>query len=222
MSRAFAFTKQVPIETALDHYFIYWQPPIPPAQFEGVELTPELICSLGWWIRGAKIQTERVRNHFAIQTTYPNLGQPNVEVSIRSEDGARYLDIESAYFYALKNQGLGSCAFLRCVKAAQQIGCQYIVVQASGKKSRDPDGDNGHYSWPRMGFNADVTSEILAALSGRIDDLSGIRDVREIVLLYGDIWKAMNITLPLRFSLDENVSDLAHLYSYLRGKRLLL
>lgn len=133
-----------------------------------------------------------------------------------------YLDIESAYLYDLKGMGLGSCAFLRSANAAQLLGCQYIAVQASGGKSRDPEGDSGHYSWPRMGFDASLTPKMLASLSGRVENLAGTETVRETVALYSDIWKTAKLTLPLQFSLGKDSSDLAYLRHYLRQKQLLL
>lgn len=208
--------------TKLDHFFLHQSLPAAPLQLDGHELAPEIICGLGWWIRNAKIEVSRVSRHLLIQTTYPGQREPNLEISIREENGQRYLALESIYLDDFGGYGLGSCALLRCALAARRIGCSFIAVQASGKRTRSQRPDSGHYSWPRMGFNGPLSLEVKEQLRGKIGGEIMADTVRDAVLLYKEQWKDMPIITPLTFKLEDQTSDLPYLLQYLSSRSLLL
>lgn len=210
------------VATKLDHYFLATRPPTGAERFAGRLIDPWTLCRLGWWIRGSTLELIRYGpQHLAILVTYPGIDHPNIEVSLHTEHGRMWLELEGVYLFALKGLGLGSCAMWHCALAAQRLGCRYIAVQASGVVTRDEGGDIGYYAWPRMGFDAPLRLAMQSRLASAAPDMLHCRTVREALEHDKEVWRAAAATVPLTFHLGDDSPDLTYLRRYLAQRRLL-
>lgn len=135
----------------------------------GRELSPEELASLANAPSGSTVKVL-------------DAGRDRLEVYSNSErhDAVRFvkrdhngdLVLENSSFEVFENgTGLGSKLLARQVDAAQKLGVKLIETHAA----RGDDTANGYYTWPRLGYNADLDGldrkSITEGMDGPLKDL---------------------------------------------------
>lgn len=137
----------------------------------------------------------------------------------RNQQGA--LVIKNVLFKLLEYapDGLGRDAFVRQIIGARALGVNYLETFAAGSKQAE--GWNGYYTWPRLGYNALLTDDekrLLQFLPG----FRGVRDLNDLILRGGGTWwKDAGDGRDMVFYLDGRRRSVKILLLYLREKGLL-
>lgn len=114
----------------------------------------------------------------------------------------------------LQGQGIGTSVFARQVESARRLGVQEIHTTAAKNKNM-----NGYYTWPRVGYNADLPGKYAKKLP---DELKGATTFHELYAKPGgrEWWKANGGTVDMHFNLQDDSSSLQVFNAYLaqRGR----
>jgi GNAT superfamily N-acetyltransferase len=117
-----------------------------------------------------------------------------------------------------QGKGLGTKIFKEQVDAAAKMGFKYIATNAGGEPGEDM---NGYYTWPRLGYDADLkdvdggylTKEAQKVVpeASKISDLMRTQEGREW-------WKANGTEFRAQFDLSEGSQSRKVLDEYVKAK----
>lgn len=108
----------------------------------------------------------------------------------------------------LQGQGLGTSIFAKQVEGARVLGVSEIRTTAAKNKNM-----NGYYTWPRVGYNADLPAKYARKLPDSLKDAKTFHD------LYAkpggrDWWKANGGTVDMHFDLKSGSASLRVFNAY--------
>ena len=131
---------------------------------------------------------------------------------LRSESDGLCLVIDS--FVILRKEyrgcGIGFACFYRQIRRARHLG--FRKVRTDTKRKTD---ENGHYTWPRFGFDALLPIPILGTLPLFLHGAVSVLDVMEFPA--GRIWwKKNGIGLSLQFDLQWSSRSMRVWHKYLK------
>ena len=130
---------------------------------------------------------------------------------LRSESDGLCLVIDS--FFILRKEyrgrGIGFACFQRQIHRARRLG--FRKVQTDTKRKKD---ENGHYTWPRFGFDALLPIPLLGTLPLFLHGAVSVLDVMKFPA--GRIWwKENGIGLSLQFDLHRSSRSMRVFRRYL-------
>ena len=134
---------------------------------------------------------------------------------LRSESDGLCLIIDSALIFQAdcRGCGIGFAAFQRQVHRARHLGFRKIRADTERKQN-----ENGHYTWPRFGFDAPLPSPFLHRLPVFLHGAASVLDVMEFPA--GRIWwKEHGIGLSLQFDLRRFSRSMTVFLAYSRRRR---
>jgi hypothetical protein len=113
--------------------------------------------------------------------------------------------------------GLGTRMAATSLLTAASLGLKRCELTAWG-----PPRYNGHYTWARLGFDAEFSQSDIQRL--KRDGRTGIRSVSELMTTDSerDWWKAFGWTMEMAFDLDANSKSMQTLENYLALKGVAL
>ena len=114
-----------------------------------------------------------------------------------------------------QRQGRGTKIFARQVEHAGKLGVKRISCLAGADQ---PPENNGYYTWPALGFDAEIPAGLAAKLP---EKLAGAKRLSELFASRegADWWLEHGITMEMRFDMDENSVSRKRLADYLASKR---
>jgi hypothetical protein len=117
-------------------------------------------------------------------------------------------------------KGAGAELFAHQVETMAAQGVQRIEAHAAGEAGPDgkPDGGNGYYTWPRLGYSGKMSSAQVTKLPPEIQKaLGGKRDVRDLFDLPGgaEAWLTKGSSLVVSFDMAEGSRNREALKSYM-------
>jgi SPP1 gp7 family putative phage head morphogenesis protein len=121
-------------------------------------------------------------------------------------------------------RGHGFEVFANQVQALREGGVSRIVNLAAGSKIRSErdDSQNGYYTWPRLGYDGDMSDEQFARLP--MDLRNSMADSRSVLDLYEkpggkEAWKEHGSDIALNFDLMDGSRSLKTLGAYIEERR---
>ena len=139
------------------------------------------------------------------------------------KDGSRY--IENVNFYVkTPGQGLGTKVLADQVANAQAMGFTKIKTFAAGSGpnsfyAMDWDGENGYYTWPRLGFDGNIPDTVARKLP---PEFKGAKRVSDLMATTGgrEWWKLNGEATEMEFDLTPGSESTKTLAEYLNTKKL--
>jgi hypothetical protein len=126
---------------------------------------------------------------------------------LKRDESGFYLNYEHVLLAEDAPQGLGAVAFYRAARSAKAIGLSRIELDAAGGQGYKMGIEggwwrsyNGYYSWPRFGFDAEITSETRERLKGTPFD-PACTTLLQLMEWDADWWKANGAGGPMVFDL---------------------
>ncbi|UOP04999.1 hypothetical protein [Conchiformibius kuhniae] len=129
-------------------------------------------------------------------------------------DGSLILRNESQYLLAeQQGKGIATEALKQQIIAARKLGIERIETYAVRGET-----ENGYYTWARLGFDGDLTADILNRLP---DDLHHAKRVSDLMQTERgrEWWKRNGKTINLAFDLQNNSLSIRMFRHYLSSKR---
>lgn len=184
----------------------------------GRKLTPNEIGGLVGALDGSKIEAANSYSGMQFRVSHPLVA---AQERILSIDGRGRLFMHNHYFRTSRTapEGIGLKSFATQVHHAEKFGIQYIDTDAVGdfKKSQDENGWNGYYSWPRMGYNAELNEddwEKFPLTYRGIPDLNSLFEQQNGNL----VWKHFGTGREMIFDLDPTTPSWRILRKYLQER----
>jgi hypothetical protein len=151
------------------------------------------------------------------------VAHPHIQTQIRilSRDAQGRLVLYNHLFRVSQTAppGTGLRSFARQVAGARALGIHRIVTYATG--DRDTPNWNGYYTWPRCGYNGQLTEREKRLLSF-LPQFRGVRDLNDLILSGGaGWWREKGSPRDLVFHLDGRRRSVRILLQYLCEKGVL-
>lgn len=123
-------------------------------------------------------------------------------------------------------KGQGAYLFAKQVEALKALGFSYIECNAVGGYYNDkfdrPSGDNGYYTWPRLGYNGKIPDRIWNIIPFEMKKALGSRrDVLALMALPGgkEWWKRNGGIFEAVFDLDDDSLSMEVHRAYMEERR---
>ena len=161
---------------------------------------------------GSKVFVKASKSRVTIELQHPWLSSPRT--AFYGSDGI--LHWESFFLRDDVLEGAGTRMAAMSLQQAARFGFKEAQLTAWG-----PPHYNGHYTWPRMGFDATFTAQELGKINA-----AGFqaKTVRELIAAPDgrDWWKKHGWNKAMAFDLRKGSADLEHLIAYLVEKGVVL
>lgn len=158
---------------------------------------------------GAMVHIKKVKKGVVVEATHPFYSIPQ-KIMI-APDGI--LHWESIFLNSSAPKGIGTRIAAYMIEAAQAAGFKAIEMMAWG-----PPRYNGHYTWPRLGWDGEFSEEHRKTLSQK--GFSGVCSVSQIMKTAEGRkwWLANGWNMELSFDLDDKGDSMRVLRSYLNSE----
>ncbi|ALV05380.1 hypothetical protein DES44_3100 [Roseateles depolymerans] len=151
----------------------------------------------------------------------------SVRSFIKRDEEGFFLHYDSVLLAEDAPAGFGAVAFFRAAQAAKAMGLTRVVLDAvggAGYKMGIEGGwwreYNGYYSWPRFGFDAEITPSTRERLKETSFDQTATR-LLDLIEWSADWWKHHGAGGPMVFDLKPGSRSWHTLSTYLRQRKLL-
>ncbi len=189
------------------------------AELFGRAIPDEQLAAAFGALDGATVSVAfNANQHIEATITHPQIA---AQIRTLRMDAQGELFLRNEFFRTRDDapKGLGTYSFARQVAGARALGIRWIETFAAGSKASR--NWNGYYTWPRLGYNAELTSDeelLLQYLRG----FRGVRDLNDLILRGGAAWWAeKGDGREMVFHLDGRYRSVRILLRYLREKGLL-
>ena len=136
---------------------------------------------------------------------------------LRAESDGLCLVIDSLFILRkeYRGHGIGFACFQRQIRRARHLGFRKVRTDTKRKA-----GENGHYTWPRFGFNALLPISLLAALPLFLHGSASVLDIMQFPA--GRIWwREHGIGLSLQFDLQRSSRSMRVFRKYWERRRII-
>lgn len=176
--------------------------------FFGKESTPQDFASIVGAPKDAKVTVEVEGREASVAIKHKDYRA--FRIITHDREGNLYVaNMSIVVKESMRGQGLGSQIFGKQVANAVRLGAKYIQCTAVRGG-----GDNGYYTWPRLGYDFEFDADIIRRLpeqfkgATRISDLMKTPEGREY-------WRDSGVSSETRFDLSEDSLSRRILKEYL-------
>lgn len=188
----------------------------------GKSVDHQKLCAVTGAPHGSKIALEVSTNRFGENSVKMRVSHDDYDLEatrLVSRDSEGKLCMENAGLSigrSHRGSGFGTKLFQKQVDEASSLGIAYIRTDASANR-----GDNGYYTWPRLGYDKTLTKDDSFLFGhfpdrfGKIEKISDLMKTKE----GRDWWKEQGETLKdMRFDLTEGSRSRKVLDAYVQER----
>lgn len=158
------------------------------------------------------------KEHITIGTNADGYSDRQTRRIYRDSDGKLVISNDSFFTDDTFPPGGGTRVFAKQVQTARALGVSRIVTEGAGSSLGDA---NGYYTWPRFGYDGDLSTETRAVLPNHLQGAQRVSDLMK-TQVGRDWWRQNGESISLNFDLAPSSLSSQVLHAYLTERQVSL